>query len=162
MFLCGRVWKFFLFINLLGLAVGCQSSVSSQSIQDLTGEPPTTNIAVTRIVSDEIIPSPTPFTCTALPDGMTIELIPLSSTLVEIEVQGLQSGEEITTVFTANVPGRNKVIKNPGIVVGADGHYTSQEILRPISEESENHWKVAVIHSRGVACAEVTLPDGSN
>ena len=160
MVLYERVSGIFGFVILLVFTTGCQGSILSQPAQKFSGEP--APVSVTRTVSEEIVPSPTPFTCDSLPKGMTLKLIPLSPILVQIELQGLQPGEKITTVFRAEVPGHNKIIENPDIVVGSDGHYTSQEILRPISESNENRWEVAVIHSRGVVCAEVTLPSGQN
>ena len=148
----------FIFICILWLGVGCQNTVadSSTSTQISTPDPP---VVITKTISDEIIPSPTPFICTPLPEGMTLELIPLSSTLVEIVVQGLQSNEEITVVFAAQSPGHGKIMEDRGILIGPDGRYSSQETLSPIPKSDENHWEVSVIHTRGVACAEVTLPD---
>lgn len=159
MFLRKKAQSYLILMCLLSLAIGCQTAVagSSPSSPNTTTQS-TSAVAVTKTVSDEPMPSPTPFSCTALPAGMTLELNPVSPVFVELVVQGLQSNEEITVVFTAESPGHRKMIENPGILIGADGQYATQELLRPIPESDENHWQVSVIHARGVACAEVTLP----
>jgi hypothetical protein len=144
-----------IFICIVWLGVGCQNTAADSSTPAQTSTPDSP--VITKTISDEIIPSPTPFTCTPLPEGMTLDLNPVSSTLVEIVAQGLQPGEEITVVFTAKSPGHGKMIEDRGILIGSDGRYSSQEILNPIPRSDENHWEVSVIHSRGVACAEVTL-----
>ncbi len=93
---------------------------------------------------------------------MSLEINPLSATLLEVSLLGLQPGETITVVFTAESPGHKKMLENQGVLIGANGQYVLQEVLRQIPGSAENHWEVAVIHGRGVACAEITLPTHTN
>lgn len=145
-------------MSLFLLGVGCQSATANPSQSSLeTMVPSALPVAVTK-TAEEPIPSPTPFTCTPLPAGMNLHLNPFSATLLEITIEGLQPSEEIIIVFTSESPGRKKVIENPNIRAGGDGRYTTQELLPPFPESDQNHWKISVIHSRGVACAEASLP----
>ncbi len=116
-------------------------------------------ILVTKIISDEIIAlaSPTPFTCTSLPEGVSLDLNPLSSILVEIIVQGLQPNQEITVIFTSRSSGHKKLIEDRGVLTDSDGKYIDLQRLTPLSENGENHWLVSVIHADGIACDEITL-----
>lgn len=153
-----QTWRV-LIMSLLLLGVACQSATAnSTQSSPPTRVPSASPVAVTKTVIEEPIPSPTPFTCTPLPADMNLYLNPLSATLLEITIEGLQPNEEITIVFTSESPGRKKVIENPNIRAGDDGEYTTQELLPAFPESEENHWQVSAIHSRGVACAEASLP----
>ena len=154
---------------MLWLGTGCRGAVagSPQAAQNSpeastspVAVPPVAvpPVAVTKIVSDEPIPSPTPFTCTPLPVGMSLELYPLAATLLEARLLGFQPNETVTIVFTAVSPGHKKLIEDRGILIDANGQHVLQEMLGQIPGSAENHWKVAVLHARGVACAEITLP----
>lgn len=152
-----QTWRV-LIMSLFLLGVGCQSATAnSPQPSPETKVPSALPVAVTKTAIEEPIPSPTPFTCAPLPSGMNLHLNPLSATLLEITIEGLQPSEEIIIVFTSESPGRKKVIENPNIRAGGDGGYTTQELLPPFPESDQNHWKISVIHSRGVACAEASL-----
>jgi hypothetical protein len=153
-----QTWRV-LITSLFLLGVACQSATanSPQSSPE-TMVPSALPVAVTKTAIEEPIPSPTPFTCTPLPMGMNLHLNPLSATLLQITIEGLQPNEEITILFTSESPGRKKVIENPNIRAGGDGRYTTQELLPAFPESEENHWQISVIHSRGIACAEASLP----
>lgn len=146
-------------MSLFLFGVGCQSATAnSPQPSPETMVPAALPVAVTKTTIEEPIPSPIPFTCAPLPADMNLYLNPLSATLLEITIEGLQPNEEITIVFTSESPGRKKVIENPNIRAGGDGRYTTQELLPPFPESDQNHWQISVIHSRGVACAEASLP----
>lgn len=114
-------------------------------------------------VTKEVVPAPplpTPAGCTPLPEGMALRAEPLSSTEVLVEIEGLQPGEEPLLIFHAESPGyehQNEV--RPVQPVGSDGRFELKERgLEPLPGSLTNRWTIKVVHARGVACTEVTLP----
>ena len=102
-------------------------------------------------------PSPTPAICTPLPDGMDFTATLRSDTAVTIEITGLQPNEEIKVIYY--LAGINEYHRVEGdAVADANGRYTETETLR-LSAKEPNTYQIQVIHSRGVACTEIALPE---
>lgn len=118
------------------------------------------NVEVTRSV-EPAPPSPTPIVCTPLPDDMTLDVEPVSESEAVVRLTGLQSGESLAFVFIAEIPEqRRSVIESyPIDTVDETGSFEfTQPGLTPLDETTANKWEVKVVHARGVACTEMTLP----
>ncbi len=121
-------------------------------------EEPTLASQVT--VATSLRPTPTLAICTSLPTGMTLLAKPVSTDTVTLEITGLKPGENLVLVFHAeNAEYSHRIEERPVQPVGPDGSfaYTTQG-LQPLRGSTVNHWEIQVVHSRGVACADVTLP----
>lgn len=85
----------------------------------------------------------------------------LSSRQIQISVTGMQPGENLVFLLIAQpTQGQTSEIEiRPQEVVGEDGSFTIVEgSLEPLPGVTINTWTVKVIHKRGVACQNVTLP----
>ncbi len=147
-----------LLIVLAGLVSACRPGGAGAS-----GQPaavPMPSPAVTVQVLRTVEPSPTPAPCTPLPAGMSLSVKPLSPTYVQVEIKGLEPGEKLIFIAHAETSGHRT--RSEGLpVAGADsdGHFVYQiGGLGPLPGSTRNQWQIQVIHSRGVACADVTLP----
>lgn len=140
------------------LLAGCQPA-SATSPLNPSAPKVTPEVTVVRSVVTTG-PSPTPVVCTPLPDGMTIQVKPESETSVLVELAGLQPGERLVFIYTTEIPGQHlrEYVSPATATVGLDGHYAERESDMVPIPGSANQWQVKVIHARGVACAEVTLP----
>ncbi len=81
--------------------------------------------------------------------------------MARVEMEGLQPGERLSISFSAEVAGTHsrRVEIWSSDPVGADGHFVYEEPeLRSLPGSASNHWKIQIVHLRGVACTEVTLP----
>ncbi len=147
-----------LIIVLAGLVSACGPEGAGASAQPSAVPMPT--VAVTKQTVTAPEPTPTPATCTPLPAGMTMSVKPVSATSVQVEIKGLQPGETLIFIANAETSGyRNRNEDRP--VAGADlnGRFVYEiRGLRPLPGSTTNQWQIQVIHSRGVACADVTLP----
>ena len=146
----------FLFIILVCITTaGCQQAAVENSAQ-----PDSLSVEVTRLV-EPAPPSPTPIVCMPLPDDMTLDVEPKSESEAVIRLTGLQPGESLAFVFIAEIPGqrRSEIESFPVDTVGEDGDFEfSQTGLTPLDETAANRWEVKVVHARGAACTEITLP----
>lgn len=143
--------KKFLFVFVCLLLWGCDNAPPSFNQGD---------VEVTRSV-ELAPPSPTPIVCMALPDDMTLDVEPISESEAVVRLTGLQPGESLAFVFIAEIPGqrRSEIESFPVDAVGEDGTFEFiQTGLTPLDETAANTWEVKVIHGRGVACTEITLP----
>ena len=117
-------------------------------------------VEVTRIIVT-VKPSPTPAVCTPLPEGMTLTVTPVSDTdtaVVTLELTGLLPDEELYIIYRWESAGELYQIDTWDMMpVGEDGRYTETQNLR-LSTEGPHTWQIKVIHARGVACTEITLP----
>lgn len=109
-----------------------------------------------RITTPE--PSPTPAVCTPLPEGMTLTVTPLTDTQISLELSGLQPGETLHIIYRWEDFENTSQIESYGMPpVGEDGRY-SETIEPQLTGEGPYTWHIKVIHGRGVACTEITLP----
>jgi hypothetical protein len=91
---------------------------------------------------------------------MTLSVRPLSPTSVEVEIKGLEPGEKLIFIAHAETSRyRSRIEGLPVAGADADGHFVTQIAgLGPLPGSTRNQWQIQVIHSRGVACTDVTLP----
>ncbi len=121
----------------------------------VTAVPPNQTTVEAVAVSPD--PSSTPAICTPLPDGMDFTTTLSSDTAVTIEITGLQPNEEIKVIYY--LTGINEYHRVEGdAVADVDGRYTETENLR-LSDKEPNTYQIQIIHSRGVACTEIALPE---
>ena len=137
---------------------------SCQVVNPIAGwfGPPSTNIPVTVAIPSASQPPapPTPSNCTALPAGMAITATVQSSGVV-VEIVGLQPGELPKFEYFHARPGQGpeQFDITPGQPVGPDGRAVDGSFLRTKAlGTGPEFWQVGVIHARGVACAQFTLP----
>lgn len=143
--------KKLLFVFVCLSLLGCNNAPPSFDQDD---------VEVTRSV-EPAPPSPTPIICTPLPDDMTLDIEPKSESEVVVRLTGLQPGENLAFVFSAEIPGqrRSEIESFPVDTVGEDGVFEfTQPGLTPLDDTTANKWEVKVVHARGVACTEITLP----
>lgn len=132
--------------------------------QETPGTPPAaaTPFEVTRVVVEvtRVVgtaePSPTPAECTPLPEGMTVEIIPTAAKSFTLEITGLQEHEELIIMIGGQTAVDSVEITFQPIADSVvDGRYTDHVNL---SSYEIPHWQGKVIHARGVACFEFSLP----
>jgi len=86
--------------------------------------------------------------------------MPVLPNAVEVKLKGFQPGENLSLVFYTEKDGiTSRVEEFPVDPVNAQGEFLfREELLRQFSSGTSSvTWKVQVIHTRGVACADVTL-----
>jgi hypothetical protein len=94
--------------------------------------------------------------------GVTIEMVRLSDTIAVVHATGLQPGERpslfYSTVKNAAGSGRGG---ERDLADGADQHgelaFELSDLEPPAGQESAT-WDIRLVHRRGVACAQITLP----
>lgn len=92
---------------------------------------------------------------------MELSVEPLSSESAEVQLSGLQPDENLTLLFVAQPTATqaSQIETSLTDMVEPDGSLTYQTGgLFALSDAEENIWTVKVIHARGVACQEFTLP----
>lgn len=115
------------------------------------------SVEVTRVVVTAA-PSPTPAICTPLPEDMTFTVTPTSDTAVTLELTGLQPGENLYLMFVQDKPDGEYRAEEWGMApVGQDGRFSFMADLTSPYEYPD--WQIKIIHARGVACTEITLPE---
>jgi hypothetical protein len=141
------------------LLASCRPGESVNEQIDLTPSPQV--VAVTAVTEVNLAtPTPTP-ECTPLPEGMTLSVIPMSSTTAQLNLSGLQPGETLAFVFYTEIDGNSSRIEIPSLPTPVNEKGQLEFLadgLHPLAGATTNHWNIQVVHSRGVACAEVTLP----
>ncbi len=103
-------------------------------------------------------PSPTSTVCTDWSEGMKVRVASGTGTFITLELEGFQPGEHLTFLFTGEIPGTSssRLESRPTAAVGEDGRFTWDVGLG--GNPQINHWQGQIIHARGVACFEFTLP----
>jgi hypothetical protein len=117
----------------------------------------------TAVVTPQVMPPVSP---TATPDcqpaaGVTIEVQRLSNTTAVLHARGLQPGEIPFIFYSTSIIGRSMRGEASGFVNGADEHGEfSFELagLRPLEGQASATWDIRLVHRRGVACTEISLP----
>ena len=93
---------------------------------------------------------------------MTLEVLRLTNTIVVLHASGLQPGEIPFVFYSTSISGvGSKRGEAWGFAKGADerGEFSVQlTSLRTLNGQSEATWDIRLVHARGVACTEVTLP----
>jgi hypothetical protein len=98
--------------------------------------------------------------CVSLP-GISLEVILLSENSAQVRITGLQANEPVYTIFRSQTDdGAKSTECCPGETASEKGIYEYSVGLRGAEVDREfTDCQVRVIHSRGAACAEFTLPD---
>jgi hypothetical protein len=108
-----------------------------------------------------------PVTSSATPDcqpvpGVTVQVLPVNNTSVGLQVSGLQPGEIPSIFYSTAISGVGARRGEAwAFARGADerGDFSMELTgLQPLDGQSKATWDIGVVHRRGVACAEVTLP----
>ncbi len=117
-------------------------------------------IEVTRQVVT-IEAAPTEIVCTTSPGEVTLAVSPVTHTSARVELSGLKPGEKVVIHFFAQPTDQHarQVSDYPSEGADENGVFIVQVYsLSPSPDVVTNFWTVKVVHSGGVACAEVTLP----
>ena len=125
-------------------------------------------LAPTPVVITQVLPPSTPTAtpeCTPLLPGMSLTVTALSPSKAKVEMAGFQPGEQVTIIFYSDIvvsgghSRSSRVESLPVEPVDASGRFTDVEgNLRRLPGAATNHWNVQVVHARGVACTDITLP----
>jgi|GEM_PF-2116196 len=118
----------------------------------------------TPVVTVQVVTEAPP---TGTPDclpvsGVSIELHPITATSVRLVATGLEPGEKPDVFYSAQSKGYGTTRSEYwGFPQGADekGMFTLVLTgLVPLRDQSRSTWDVRLVHARGVACAEITMP----
>lgn len=118
----------------------------------------------TPVVEVQIMPPVSP---TATPDcqlaaGVAIEVRRLSDTTAVLYASGLQPGEIPFIFYSTSISGVGSMrVEAGGFAKGADeqGEFSFELTgLRPLEGQARATWDIRLVHRRGVACTEITLP----
>jgi hypothetical protein len=139
---------------LLTLLMGC---VSPEPVTEVaTAVPPVIERPV-EIGTPE--PTPTTAVCTPLPDEMRLHIRRAGDLHGTIEIGGLQPGEQpllLLTVEAGTASWRQET--QPDAAVGADGRFQARLDFRSWPLVEGYQFAGRLIHARGVACFEFSLP----
>ncbi len=116
--------------------------------------------AVTAQVAPPQSPSPTPDCQPAA--GVTMEVRRSGITKATLQASGLEPGE-VPVVFysTVGIHGNSERVEAWNFAHGADpqGRFSFElDGLVPPEGQASATWDVRLVHRRGVACAQITLP----
>lgn len=131
---------------------------------DRISSPASTLIAIeTEEARLSIWPSSTPVTCSPLPPGIRLVITPVSSSAVHIEMDGLQPGERLKILFTAQTESLlHRIEARPLQSADSNGHFIYEDDgLKPLLDGIENKWKIQIAYSRGAICTEIVLEKAS-
>lgn len=116
---------------------------------------------VTEQIVEIVTPEPTPTTvvCTPLPDEIRIHIRRAGDLHGAVEVEGLQPGERPLLLLTAEAATASwRQETQPDTVVGADGRFQARLDFRSWPSVAGYQFAGRLIHDRGVACFEFSLP----
>jgi hypothetical protein len=116
-----------------------------------------TVLVITQVVAP-MTPEPTP-SCTPLLPGMAFTLTTQPNALM-FELTGLQPSEHPTIILWQQAGGRMSSYTTTSYQpAGQDGHLVYKAFgLHYIGDSGPNVWHIQVVHAKGVACTQVTLP----
>lgn len=147
-----------LLVVLVCLLFACAPPLSDQA--DRLEEEP-----LVIVTPEEVTPEPTPTeaTCTPLPEGMTLQIETNAYGTVYVEVEGLLPGEEPLLLLTLERENQTMSLKARDFApIGQDRRFEwindfGMEMMQGCRDDP---WQgeVKIVHSRGVACEEFTLP----
>ncbi len=125
-------------------------------------------LAPTPVVIKQVLPPSTPKAtpeCTPLLPGMSLAVTALSPSKAKVEMADFQPSERVTIIFYSDIVvsgghSRSSRVESSSVEpTDASGRFTDVEgNLRRLPRAATNHWNVQVVHARGAACADVTLP----
>ena len=115
-------------------------------------------------VTVQVLPPTTP---TATPDclpvsGVAINIQRVSDTTATLHATGLQPGEIPSVFYSTSTNGVGaKRGEAWGFAKGVDEHgeFSLQlTSLQPLEGQTKATWDIRLVHARGVACTEITMP----
>lgn len=123
------------------------------------GDFPTPRVEIETAVDSYLSETPVP-ECVSLP-GISLEVTLLSENSPQVRIKGLKPNEPVYIIFSSQTDdGAKSTECCPGETASEKGIYEYSIGLRGAEVDREfTDWQVRVIHSRGAACAEFTLPD---
>jgi hypothetical protein len=135
-------------------------TLPAQNIE--VSEPPSMEDVTVKIATPGL--TLTPVVCDSLPEGMNLSVTALSSTEVLVQISGLQEEEWITLIYERDLVSdqrlKGRTEFHPSQPIKEDGFFEDfVGGLTSLPGVSPNRWQVQVVHSRGVACQIITLPD---
>ena len=146
---------------LILVVLGMTALVSCQTLSARTPAAiqPSPNVIV---ITEVMPPGPTPTTgvCTSLPAGASWDIVQTGLNHVRITANGMVPGESLSFRFIAPpVPGyAAEMTADPIDKVDSSGHFVLDTgNLNPLPGTITNTWTIEMIHSRGMACTELTL-----
>lgn len=142
-----QILKLSLGLMIATLCVGCQAQGNFPT--------PVITIEVVTVAPPTATPD-----CLPVP-GVSLELDEIAATSVRLVATGLQPGEKPDVFYSAKTEGYGARYEEYAFAQGADekGRFSIDLYgLDPIGGQSRSTWDVRVVHARGVACAEITLP----
>ncbi len=111
-------------------------------------------VGVTPEVAPFVEPTPTPDCQPVL--GVSIKVKDRV-----LEISGLQPGENPTVFYSAENRKGAQRVESYNFAEGAnkEGVFTYKlDMLRVLDGDTRTVWDLRVVHSRGVACAQITVP----
>lgn len=136
--------------------LGCQILNLRQDAPQPVNETP--GIQVSILPPMTVTPTPA-----CLPvAGVDMEITPLSSDSVHIEVTGLSPHEQVMIIiFSEPIEDRTfRIEETPVEVADENGKFESTQkgLVDFNTGAPVKDWQIQIIHSKGVACASVSLP----
>jgi hypothetical protein len=93
--------------------------------------------------------------------AVTLEIVRISNSTVELQVSGLQPGEKPSVLYSTSSNTSSSIGEMGDFAKGADENGEISIYLPgliPLDEQINSTWDIRVIHTRGVECATITLP----
>ncbi len=122
------------------------------------GATPTPEVAPS--VAVDILPAPTkapPLPACLEVEGVRLDVKISTGGETRLAASGLNPAEKLTVVFYAESEGRTfKIESSP--VASPEGTVEYVENLGKVAGGFFKNWQVQVVHARGVACTQVSLP----
>lgn len=140
-------------VGMLGLAV-VACPLLTQQAQPTPIRPPV-------IIRESRRPVPTPvLDCSPVESDMKVKIDVLNEREILLTLEGFEPGESVWFRFqTKDRTGSEFSIEtSPLPTVDEKGTFVLKEQLPTREQHGDGHWDVAIAHSRGVVCTEVTMP----
>lgn len=142
---------------ILWLAAALVACAQNESVAIGTTAVPSLIEVPVEIITPE--PTPTTAVCTLLPEEMRIHVRRAGELHGTVETAGLQPGERPLLLLTAEAATASwRQEMQPDTAVGADGRFQARLDFRSWPSVEGYQFAGRLIHARGVACFEFSLP----
>ncbi len=145
-----KQWAVLLIVT---VCAACQTQVTS------TVAPTQTIIVEVATSVAPRVPTPTP-DCLPVSD-VSIDVQRTDGGIIKLKAIGLEPGEKPFIFYSAQNSREGKRIEAYNFAQGADSQgvftYTLEE-LQTLKGDTSTTWDVRIVHIRGVACVEITVP----
>ena len=142
--------KISILFSVANLLFGCQPLYAAPA----SGTPPVElQIFTPSLLTETPIPP-----CVSIPD-VKLSVVLLSENSVHIKITGLMSKEAVQAIYGSTINGQKREITVSG-TTDEKGIFEDSRGLRGQEIDSEHKdWQIRVVHSRGSACTEISLPE---